>query len=380
MKYMGSKRYMLQNGLGDMILRRTKTSRRVVDLFCGTGVVAWFASQNTDRRVLAIDLQSYAVAAARAVICRDTRLDPVPLIKSWLDEAVIYLQTAQLWRSAREVEDSIEDTRELVLESRTLCEELSTIGPIWNAYGGYYFSPRQALTFDYLLKFLPLEEPQRSVCLAATIAAASRCAAAPGHTAQPFQPTPAAGKFLREFWNRDPLRISKEALCRLSELHAQVVGEASVGDAFDHVKRLQAGDLVIVDPPYSSVQYSRFYHVLETIARGQCNPVAGTGRYPPIEERPQSDFSKKSTSANALDELIQALSERGTTVILTFPAEDCSNGLSGNAVCEIARTYYDVEEKHVDMRFSTLGGNHSHRAPRKHSKELLLLLKPKRDH
>ena len=89
------------------------------------------------------------------------------------------------------------DVEALVGRARLLCQRRSRIGPIWNAYGGYYHSPVQALTFDYLLKYLPQREPERSVCLAAAISAASTCSASPGHTAQPFRPSETAGPFLR---------------------------------------------------------------------------------------------------------------------------------------------------------------------------------------
>ena len=97
---------------------------------------------------------------------------------------------------------------------------------------------------------------------------------------------------------------------------------------------LLSDDLVIVDPPYSSVQYSRFYHVLETIARGTCGPVSGQGRYPAINERPQSSWSNKGTSQFALKMLLEKLSVTGCTVIFTFPSSETSNGLSGNAIIE----------------------------------------------
>jgi adenine-specific DNA methylase len=159
--------------------------------------------------------------------------------------------------------------------------------------------------------------------------------------------------------------------------HAQVVGKAFVSDALDAAVHLSSRDLVVVDPPYSSVQYSRFYHVLETMVRGQLSTVNGIGRYPPLHERPQSDFSKKSSSRQALETLIATLCSSGATVILTFPDEECSNGLSGEAVREIVGTYYDSEEKTIAQRFSTLGGNNRKRDSRKASKELLILMKPK---
>ena len=44
MKYMGSKRTMLLNGLGTLLKAEMPKHDRVVDLFCGAGSVSWFAA------------------------------------------------------------------------------------------------------------------------------------------------------------------------------------------------------------------------------------------------------------------------------------------------------------------------------------------------
>src|SRR3989339_1009998 len=252
MKYMGSKRSMLRNGLGELICQEAKYARRIVDLFCGAGSVAWFAAEKTSRPTLAVDLQTFSAILARAVIGRKCPLDSNKLVEKWLNKVKNIRCAAQLWKEAVILEKS---AKKLVLEARALCKELSRIGPIWNAYGGHYFSPRQALTFDYMLKYLPSSEPERSVCITAIMFAASKCAAAPGHTAQPFQPTPRAEIFILEAWKRDPLLICEKALHEICSRHAIVPGKAFVSDAIDFVKNLRSEDLVFVDPPYSGVQY-----------------------------------------------------------------------------------------------------------------------------
>lgn len=377
MKYMGSKRHMLENGLGDLICNRARYAQRIVDLFCGAGSVTWFAAERTRHPVLAIDLQAYAVILAWAVIGRTAPLDSDKLVMKWFAKVKQARGGSLLWKRAILLEEKIRTTRNLVQRARVLCEEPSNIGPNWNAYGGYYFSPSQSLTFDYMLKHLPRGEPERSACLAATIITASKCAASPGHTAQPFQPTETAGTYLREAWGRNPLSVCKRALDEICARYAHSTGEAFVSDAIDVAPTLHSDDLVIVDPPYSGVQYSRFYHVLETIARGRCEFVNGEGRYPPMVQRPQSDFSKRSQSRFALEKLFSALAKTGATTIVTFPSGECSNGLSGKFLIETACAWFDVEKKIIKGRFSTLGGNNSHRAAQKSSSELLLLLRPK---
>jgi adenine-specific DNA-methyltransferase len=377
MKYMGSKRLLLTNGLGEAIVSQARSATRVVDLFTGSGVVAWFAAENTDVPVYAVDLQSFAVALADGIVSRTRAVDVVALEESWLAPSRRAARRSKPWTIATS-SDTGRLTKRRVLEARELCGDHNGAGPIWSAYGGHYFSPGQALQFDAALRRLPEGQPARAVCRAALITAASYCAAAPGHTAQPFQPTKTSLPYIADAWNRNPIAAMREALRRIGLRRATRRGRAIVGDAVQAAKGLRSTDLVIIDPPYSDVQYSRFYHVLETIARGEHAGVSGVGRYPPWEERPRSAFSVKTESAAAVEELLDILTEIGCRAIITFPAGAASNGVSGSDIFEMAARSFDVEAKTVLGRFSTLGGNNTKRASRAHSAELILSLAPRR--
>jgi adenine-specific DNA-methyltransferase len=376
MKYMGSKRYMLTNGLGEMLLREAGHFERVVDLFCGAGSVARYVARNCDVPVLAVDLQRYATCLAEAVISRTRALDADAIAERWFDDVERLANQSPLYREACALDRSHLPISSRVAEARSLCGEASRIGPVWSAYGGYYFSPSQALLLDYLRKYLPTDGPERAACLAATLIAASKAASSPGHTAQPFSVTDTASPFIEESWQRDVLAIARAALSEVCRDHARKVGAVRTADAVTVAADTTNSDLVIVDPPYSAVQYSRFYHVLETIANGRGISVSGTGRYPPWKERPQSDFSKKTTARKAFIALLERLGEARASVIVTFPAGTCSTKVSGHDVVEIASSWFRVEERKVSGKFSTLGGNNTVREGRQPSLELLLLLRP----
>ena len=74
MKYMGSKRWMLKNGLGDILRREAEPASRVVDLFCGGSSVSWFVATELKKPVIACDLQQYATTLASAVVKRKPSL------------------------------------------------------------------------------------------------------------------------------------------------------------------------------------------------------------------------------------------------------------------------------------------------------------------
>jgi adenine-specific DNA methylase len=374
MKYMGSKRAMLRNGLGHLLEQEVASANRFVDLFAGSGAVAAFVARRFPLPVLAVDLQQYSVTLAEAVIGREVALDGRVVWGKWH-------ASAQAWFDKVSVPRCERLTRSVVADYRKW--SAAQPGVVTQAYGGHYFSPEQATWIDALRANLPRRRTDKTVALAALIHAASNSAAAPGHTAQPFQPTRTAKRFLEDAWKRNILDLTRQAFEEISQMFAQQLGHAEQSDANKIVATLRAGDLVFIDPPYSGVHYSRFYHVLETIAVGECGAVSGVGRYPAPRRRPRSQYSLKGESADAFEYLLRTLSGVGATAIVTFPNHRCSNGLSGNLVREIAQRHFRLEERSVKSTFSTLGGTRagedesSGRAARLHADELILVLRPK---
>ncbi len=368
---------MLNNGLSDVLDRELNSAMRFVDLFAGSGAVSLHVARNSNIPICAIDTQDYSAALINAVVRRKRAFDYKPTFNAWV-------RRAKLKISKYRVPNPKKITIVKIKRLRAWCGKRPNA--ITRAYGGYYFSPKQATWFDALRSTLPSKEPAKSIALAALINAASRCAASPGHTAQPFRPTRTAKKYLLEAWSRDVIKCTEKAFQSIATDSAQRKGVAQVNDANKIAARLKPGDLAFIDPPYSGVHYSRFYHVLETIARGSCGDVTGAGRYPPAAERPWSRFSVQTESRKALDELLKLASLRRAKTIVTFPLHKCSNGLSGRIVRNVSKKYFRIKEQTVKGRLSSLGGvggkrkGAAGRAARKRSKELILTLTPKRAH
>ena len=370
---MGSKRAMLKNGLGEILGKEVIGRSRFVDLFSGSSSVSWFVAQQNEVSVVAVDLQLYGAVLANAVLARTKALIPEDLWLCWKTRAQELVMAAN-------APAIVKVTQASVLAAR-LWATWFPEGSLVQAYAGHYYSPLQAVWIEALRTTIPIDEPHHSVCLAALIIAASRSAAAPGHTAQPFQPTKTAKQFLESSWQRDVPALVLAALQDLTKRHAQSVGFGIRQDANTYAAELKPGDLVFVDPPYSGVHYSRFYHVLECIAEGETTVVSGVGRYPAPSKRPRSDYSMKTTSSDAMKDLLRTLANRGTDVILTFPDHECSNGLSGEKIVEIAADYFTVDKHAVKSVFSTLGGVTGEipgtRKARQNASELILILRSK---
>ncbi|MCA1427870.1 DNA adenine methylase [Bradyrhizobium sp. NBAIM16] len=376
MKYMGSKRAMLRNGLGEVLSRELYGVGRFVDLFTGSASVAGHVALNYDVPVLASDLQNYSVVLANAIIARRQSLDSDRIWRAWFARAN---ERVRGLGAVPALDGRV--TRQIVERHRDWCEAAEDV-PLTNAYGGHYFSARQAVWIDGLRATAP-RGSARDVALASLIGAASFCAASPGHTAQPFQPTRTAKRFLAEAWSRDLVqrtRLNLDALCTLVSKQA---GEAVQRDANLVAANLTEKDLAFLDPPYSGVHYSRFYHVLESVANGRAGQVSGVGRYPPERLRPRSSYSVRSESTEALKRLLRTIAGQGAKAILTFPNHACSNGLSGSLISDIASEEFRVECKVVQSRFSSLGGtsdqrgNQAGRNARVDAQELVLILKPR---
>lgn len=389
MKYMGHKGKMLPV-LGEILLEFSSNSQKVADPFCGSAAISWFLAENTDKTIISGDIQSFAIARASSVIERTSTFDPDLMLSKWFKRAMetVSAVASHFPNHLRSIEPNLTDPskiKEVVNQSRNFCHDVLPVvffnfegkWPISKAYGGHYYSPVQALIFDALRQTLPQKPHEKKVALAALVEAISRAAAAPGHTAQPFQPTESSAKYIIEAWLRDPWELTRSSALEIAARAARMRGKGIVGNYRKTISHLQDGDLVFADPPYSGVHYSRFYHALETITRGVEFSPEGRGRYPSIADRPSSAFSKKSEAKTAAKDLLQACSEKKATLVLTFPTLGASNGLTAKDFIDAGRSLFSkVHWEEVRSDFSTLGGNKKHRQARQICNESILCFTP----
>lgn len=390
MKYMGHKGKLLQNGLSEVLLEHSRNAEKIADPFCGSAAVSWFLAQKTNKAIISGDIQTYAVIRARAVVERIETFNPDDVIKNWFRKTKRVIEKISNFfpngfSSFSPDLSDISKIQKAVKQSRSFCSDVlpflfdktKGIWPITKAYGGHYFSPNQALIFDALRRTIPAEVGVKEVALASLVEAASLAVASPGHTAQPFQPTKSASPYIAEAWMRDPFLLTENAFKEIAQLSAQAIGRGVVGDFSKTISHLKAGDMVFADPPYSGVHYSRFYHVLETIVRGIEFAPEGKGRYPAIEDRPSSAFSMKSVSFDAAKKLLETCKRKKVTLVLTFPTDDASNGLSSQNFKELGKSLFgNIKEEIIDSDFSTLGGNKKHREARQTRKESIITFLP----
>lgn len=377
MKYMGSKAALLQGPLGNLVLTEAAQAERFVDLFSGSGSVGNTVAEQLEVPVLSADLQHYSQILSAAIIERTERLVDSVEIEGWLASARTHLEADEAYLRVEATRETL--SKQDVLSTRVWSSADGVGGFITRHYGGHYFSHKQAMTLDRLFTTMPEAGSARTLAYATLLRAASVCAAAPGHTAQPFQPTATLLPFIQKAWSRDVAAEVERGVDIMGNRHARVQGRAVVSDAHELARQLNEGDLVFCDPPYSSVQYSRFYHVLEGIARGGWAKVTGAGRAPSLADRSSSVFSRRGSATQSFSDLLQALRSRECQVIVTFPDAEASNGLSSDAIVEMASESWHVTTTLVDSTHSTLGGrtDEGGRGGRRKLQEAVMVLRPR---
>jgi adenine-specific DNA-methyltransferase len=77
--------------------------------------------------------------------------------------------------------------------------------------------------------------------------------------------------------------------------------------------------VVYLDPPYSKLQYSRYYHVLNSILSYDYPPVEGAGRTPPREMRFSSKFEYQPVTARKeFDALFKACAMNRLSIVASY--------------------------------------------------------------
>lgn len=207
-------------------------------------------------------------------------------------------------------------------------------------FGGVYFSWRQAAEFDVLLAAVHStgDDRLRDYFLSAVLAAASDAVNTIGKQfAQPIKPYGADGQPKQHLINQTVRDRSMdvaerfaawvrqyETLPRYRRRHRAIRGDyrTVLSDS------ALTFDAVYADPPYTRDHYSRYYHVLETMARhdepevsttkirSRGRPRLSRGHY--RADRHQSPFCIKSRARGAFEELFRGVAGRGIPLVLSY--------------------------------------------------------------
>lgn len=146
-------------------------------------------------------------------------------------------------------------------------------------FGNKYFDDKSARKIGFIRDYIEkektkLSEKEYNILIASLIYSVDRIANTVGHYDAYFKKTVERKKFIFEL-------IDYEDSMSNSEIYRE--------DANNLVHKIKA-DIVYIDPPYNSRQYSRFYHVLETLTKWDKPTLYGVAMKPKSEN--MSEYCK----------------------------------------------------------------------------------------
>lgn len=324
LKYMGSKREILEF-VKNSIVELNADSQWLCDLFTGTGVVA--GSLKNIYNIHANDIQAYSSILARTYLTNiksTISTDQLKLIK----ERVTYFveEFYSSYKSLNFDYNKIQTLDEFVAienAQQKLIDADFEIGfhLFTKFYSGTYWSFEQCVWIDSIRAVAEQYKgkPEYYAIISSLIFAMSYTSQSTGHYAQ-FRDAKKDSSMI------DIMQYRKKDIWffferKITELTNFLNGNArdfkvTTLDYIDCLRIVEKGAIIYADPPYQSVHYSRFYHVLETLVKYDYPKVLYKGRY--RDDRHQSPFCKKSTVKDAFVALYQGVKSRDAHLVLSY--------------------------------------------------------------
>ena len=237
-------------------------------------------------------------------------------------------------------------------------------------YSGAYFGLMQCIEIDsirFAIDGLHADgrasiSDHRWLCLA-LCRAASKVATTTGHFAQHMR---ANERNCARFVAQRRRSVWREWLRAVFEIHPIGTKAWRAGnrvfreDACTLLADLQSETnppaVVYADPPYTRDQYSRYYHIYETLLKYDYPPSHGSGRYRP--DRFRSPFSMKTRVAHAMEQIIAGCARLKATLVLSYPEHGLLRS-SADVITSLVRRHYGREPRvhSVAASHSSLGGS-----------------------
>lgn len=259
-RYTGSKAK-----LGDWILdliSKECEGKTFADIFAGTGIVSYFASNSFQE-----------------VIVNDFLLSNNFIYKGFFGKGKwdigILNKIIQSYNT-----QSVEDLADNFFSKN---------------YGKKYFGNNDSKKIGYIREDIErnrskLTEKEYYILIASLIYSVDKIANTVGHYDAYIKKEPEDNKFV---------------LNMIKPIDADKKFKIFLDDANQLVRKIKA-DVVYIDPPYNSRQYSRFYHILETLAIGDKPELYGTALKPKPKKEKTSEYCK-TNAPNVFRDLISNL-------------------------------------------------------------------------
>lgn len=366
-KYMGSKRNILDFVVETILEIRNNNEQRLYDLFAGSAIVS-----GAFREVMPVtcnDIQTYSKVLGR-VYLNNYNWDEYP---SDILDAFIYRVKKRVleFKSSNPnlsflYENSLtfEEIYELEKNQRDLIScSFNGIDHLFVKYfSGTYWSYEQCVWIDAIASLAREEEYKNNFLFdlihGSLMFAMAYCSQSTGHYAQ--------YRDIKKENVEDILIYRKKEILPLFEskfksLKAYYNGSNNTSyshefmslDYIDALSNIDSNSIVYADPPYQFVHYSRFYHALETLVRYDYPEVKYKGRY--RTDRHQSPFCIRTQVKQAFTALFEGVGKKNSSLVLSYSN---SGMISLESLVSLANTIfsnYQISVKKLDYIHSTMG-------------------------
>lgn len=320
-RYMGIKTALLEYIIPE-IISITPRDGTVLDLMAGSNVVSYSLKRNFT--IYTNDVQAYSNTISKAVIVNND---------SFISS-----------------ESAIKDLSENYSKNK----KKKTFNFFFKTYSFTYFSDIQCEDIDsiiYAIEFVK-NDNKKNLYLLALMCAMCKVQSTPGHFAQympsthsriiPLQQMDLFAEFLSKCDNYSDLVMTKKnniAFCQdYKELFKNPIIALNV-------------DTIYLDSPYSQEQYSRFYHILETVVKYDSPEVNFKAKY--RDNRFQSNFCYKRKVQNEFLEIIKFCSINNINLVISYSNKAL---LSVDNLLNICQQHFNnVSLKEIDYKHSSQG-------------------------
>lgn len=371
----------------------------VCDLFAGSGSVSYRLSK--ERRVIASDIQEYSRVLCSALLApAKIPNDFKPNLISHLEGEYynkLYLTFKPLIEWEESAIDSISEKESIeilteIIEFGSIAAYNKEKGKvvydkieeclfncrkqkisikesvITKYFGGVYFSYKQAIQLDAILYYINnISNELKDIISACLISTASDIVNTVGkHFAQPIRPRDSSGKIKSNLGKailRDRTIDAVESffvwLDKYSEINKPPFENTILKCDYSEIVSNIPEDVTVVyaDPPYTRDHYSRFYHLLETLALRDIPEISTTkingeekisrGLY--RKDRHQSPFCIKNQAITAFEFMFKQVGTQNKKLVLSYSPYDKTKKTHPRVVTmeillELARKYFDNVE------------------------------------
>lgn len=240
-RYTGSK-LKLKEWIKTLVLEHCTDAHSFCDIFAGTGIITDALLENYD-----------------TFIINDFLYSNETIYKAFFMNANFDMQKLLSFKKAYNA-----------LDYDCLPENYVSIN-----FGGKYFEYGDAKAIGFIRQNIEdkkeeLTEREYCILIASLLYSLDKCANTVGHYEAYFKDKELTRRFVFELITPyDTMKMGK---------NISIFREDS-----NLLARKINADVVYIDPPYSSRQYSRFYHVLENITKWEKPQLSGTALKPPVE-------------------------------------------------------------------------------------------------